>query len=432
MCLPLAHLILGVALAAPAPTGAGDESAPVAVQARRFALRVRLAAPDPPAVELRLWFTRDRGRTWERGPRSIAGQDNVVFEAPAEGLYGFYVVARSADGVSSPPPEPGTSPQRWVFVDYTPPLAQWKDIDVIRDAAGNRVVRLLWAAHDAHLDERPIAIAYQPAGQNAWQTLDDALPNTGRFDWMPPPDLAGRLTFKLVVRDLGGHAVERLFGPLSIDEPRPVPSSPATRPAEQAVLASPTASRPSDPAAQIDPARREEAQQLYERGTWHRIRGQFAEARERYLEALQLDPLLLPARTDLAGTFYALGLYDDSIREYLRVLQTDPLRPTALQGLALAYMARRDYPAARDALERLVSHNATSAEAWLNLGDVAFQMGDRAGARTCWTRATTADPSAADVILKARNRLSLFSAAVPAGEPRTAPSAPAPAGDRNR
>ncbi|HOW17804.1 MAG TPA: tetratricopeptide repeat protein [Phycisphaerae bacterium] len=404
-----AALALG-AVIGPAQLAVSQSAVPTAVQAKRFALRVRLADDSPEPTDLTLWYTRDRGETWRRGPKAAIGQDHIVFEAPGEGLYGFYIVAGGEKAASSSAPKAGTTPQRWVYVDYTPPLAQWKDIAVSADANGARRVAMRWAAHDANLDTRPIALAYQRAGEAYWTTIDAALPNTGAYDWTPPGDLAGRVTFRLLVRDLGGHVVERLLGPISLDVPQPAAAqAPATRPTTQAaVQASPAATRPAWPAGPVGAAQREQARRLYDQGTWHRVRGQYAEAQERYREALEIDPTLLAARADLAGVLYARGQYGDAIREYSRVLQEDPARPSALRGLALAYVARREYAPAREMLERLLLHDEKDAEAWLDLGDVAEWTGDRRSARAHWSKAATVNPAAEDVILKARNRLSLF------------------------
>jgi Tfp pilus assembly protein PilF len=407
-----------IATAGPVRIAASQTGVPTAVQAKRFALRVRMASDSPEPTALTLWYTRDRGETWHRGPKARAGSDSVVFEAPGEGLYGFYVVAGDPRGTSSPDPKTGTTPQRWVYVDYTPPLAQWKNVEVLADRSGARPVVMTWAAHDANFDSRPIALAYQPAGQAYWTTIDGALPNTGRYDWTPPDDLTGRVTFKLLVRDLGSHVVERLFGPISLDAPAVVaaPQSTSQPTTRRIVQASPLATRPVEPMGPIDPARRDRAQKLYDQGTWHRVRGQYAEAQERFTEALEIDPMLLAARTDLAGVFCTRGRYGEAIKEYLDVLKADPARPTALRGLALAYVARREYASAREMLERLLLHDAKNAEAWLDLGDVAYQTGDRATARLHWSKAATVDPAAGDVILKAQNRLSLFLPA--AAEPK--------------
>ncbi|MBN1488601.1 MAG: tetratricopeptide repeat protein [Phycisphaerae bacterium] len=402
--------LIGVLCAASAVLA--QPATPTAIQAKRFALRVRLAENSAEASRLTLWYTRDRGETWHQGKTAPAGQDRIVFDANGEGLYGFYVVAHGAEGASSPEPTAGTLPQRWVYVDYTPPLAQWKNVEVLTDKDKARRVALDWVAHDANLDTRPIALSYQIAGQAQWHTIDNALPNTGQFDWQPPEDCEGRVIFKLSVRDLGGHLIERLFGPISLSSPRLVvaPEPPASQPAAEmeAVQASPEAPAGPELVGPIDPASRARAQRLYEQGLWHAERFQFADAEERFREAIELDPTLLAARTNLAGALSGQGRFAEAVKEYRQVLQDHPDRPTALRGAAMAYSARREYASAREMLERLLLREETNAQAWLDLGDVLYQMGQLPGARANWRRAASVDPTATEVIRIAQNRLSLF------------------------
>ena len=97
-----------------------------------------------------------------------------------------------------------------------------------------------------------------------------------------------------------------------------------------------------------------------------------------------------------------------------RVLKQDSQHPAALRGAALAHVALRQYPRSRDMLERLLATNEEDAEVWLDLGDVLFMMGDRAGALARWNRAAGmktprgADPAAKDIISRARRRLKLY------------------------
>jgi tetratricopeptide (TPR) repeat protein len=413
--------VAGLVFALAVAVAFGQPARPTAIQAKRFAVGVRLANDSPLATQLTLWYTRDKGQTWHHGPGARAGEQRVVFDAPGEGLYGFYFTAQAATGAEIAPPGRGATPQRWVYVDYTPPLAQWKYIDVITDAQGERRVAMDWVAYDANFDARPIAIEYQRAGQSAWQSIDDAVPNSGQYDWRPPDDLTGRVTFKLTTCDLGGHRVERLFGPLSLDMPRVVsqtrPHAPATQPALDELVAGPPAppngptTQPASsslPAPPSDPAKVDRARRLYAQGTWHRRRGHYADAMERYLEALALDGSLLEARTDLAGVLVKQGRYGEAIEQYQQVLRFDASRPAALEGLALAYAARREYPAAREQLERLLLLDEGNARAWLELGDVVYQMGDRFGARSHWHKAATVNPDEVEIVMNAKNRLSLF------------------------
>lgn len=400
------------------PTTTTPPIAPTPVQLKRFALRVRLTSGSPDATAYELWYTRDDGATWQRGPRSERDDDSIVFEARGEGAYGFYVVASSADGTRSAEPKPGTPPQRRVFVDYTPPLVQFKGVDVLADTAGARRVAVEWAAYDANFADRPIALAYQPAGQTQWQPIDTALANTGRFDWSLPTALRGRVTFRLTARDHGGHVVERLFGPVSLDSPRVVESpSPTTKPAGpvSAGHTPPTTTQPTTSRAPMPPtvdlSDRARAAKLYELAEWHHQRGDYAEAQERYREALSLDPTLTLAWHNLGRVLYSRGRYAEAVDAYESALKLDANHVPTLRGLARAYEAKRQYTDARTTLERVLALDKNDAEACVDLGDVLYQMGDTLAARSHWSQAVAMPSAPSDVVLRARNHLALFAVA---------------------
>ena len=137
---------------------------------------------------------------------------------------------------------------------------------------------------------------------------------------------------------------------------------------------------------------------------------------ERLREALELDPSSFPAANDLAGLFYRSKQYKRAIELYQRALGIAPDRREPLQGLALAFIAQRDYARARRALEKLVAGDQHDAQTWLNLGDVALLAGDGAEAQRCWQQSATVDASDTETIRQARQRLATY--APPAVQPR--------------
>lgn len=414
-------LTVGVIGALPEPAAANPETV-LAVRSRYAALDYRLVDTDAQA-EIELWYTRDRGTTWQRWGIHQDHTRQLVFDAPGEGLYGFLLTVREPGTTPSPSPTAHAQPQRWVFIDYSPPLVQWNNVEPGGAFASRRIVHLRWTAHDDNLPRRPVALFYQSSVDQTWHAINAGLPNTGRYDWKVPLDLAGQITLKLAVRDLGGHVVERLHGPVPLDRwlDSPVVLTPPTsRPAgddndrtatPQAVHA---ASRPSLP----DQHR---AEQLYQRGSYHLVRSQYPLAAERFREALELDPDMLPALNDLAGIHYLQKDYDKAIECYSRVLQRDQRHQAALQGAALAHVARRQYPQSREMLERLLATDEKDAEAWLDLGDVLFMMGNHVGALSSWSQAADVDELAEEIIGKAQRRMKLYG---PANATRTADARP--------
>jgi len=384
---------------------------PISVRSQRVALYYHFQGAGP-ATKVELWYTRDRGATWHKYGVDPDGRSPMIFKAPAEGLYGFILIARDAARASAPDPKAHDPAQRWVFIDYTPPLLQWQAVEPCEDFARRRIVRLSWTAYDDHLPARPIRLAYQDSIDQRWIPIGTDLPNTGRYDWTVPAGLQGQIMLKISVRDRGGHVVERLYGPLRpADWLRPVDPAPSTQaaaepsPAPATQPAAVPATRPS-----VDALSHNVAEQRYKQGSWHLLRGQYDLAAERFREAIELDPTFVPALNDLAGVYYLKQDYTRAIELYQKALTWDGRDRQALRGAALAYVARRDYARSREMLRRLLALDDRNAEALLDLGDVLFMMGDRPGAIRTWTRALKADPSAAEVIHKARQRLHLYEA----------------------
>lgn len=415
-----AILIAGVVAARPQRAQAQDQS-PVPIRARHVELHYRLVNAESGA-EVELWYTRDGGATWLRYGTDGDPDTPFTFVAPAEGLYGFILIPVYHGRPVRAAPAPHDTPQRWVFVDYTPPLVQWNRIEPADDFARRRVLRLNWTVHDDHLVSRPISLWYQSSVDQTWQPIEESLANTGRYDWKIPEEVSGQLTLKLVARDQGGHVVERVHGPFRLDRPSGGP--PGTRPAgDRPSDATPV---PRDSPPETDPASaqdRDRARDLHRQGSWHLARGQYALAAERFREALARHPDLVPAMVDLGGVYYLDGEYGRALELYAAALERDADHRSALRGAALAYVARKEYPRSRDMLRRLLSLDEHDAEAWLDLGDVLFMMGDQPRAGAYWERALSVDADANEVIRKATRRLQLYGAT-----PSTAGAASKPQG----
>lgn len=434
----LTTILLGTSFAA------GQAATPISVRSRQVELHYRLNGASPDAV-IELWYTHDRGATWRKWGVDEDRTSPVVFSATSEGLYGFTMIVREGDRTSRPEPIAHEPPQCWVFIDATPPLVQWDRVEPAEDFAHRRVLQLRWTAHDDNLASRPVCLSFQSSIDQTWQVIDNAVANIGRYDWAVPADVNGRITLKISVRDEGGHVVERHYGPVAFDRLGRVTlaagsgEASGTQPAEdmeapQVLSARPTTadadspsvakSRPAgapdilsvqaasapapDTSSRVSAERARLAADLYRRGSWHLVRGQYAVAAERFKEALEQDPEMLEPMLDLAGIHYRQNDYDKAIEQYQALLSRNGRYEPALYGAALAYVARKDYHQSRDMLTRLLQVNDKNADAWLDLGDVLFMMGDVTNARAHWRRATRVDPSAAEVIEKARRRLEQY------------------------
>jgi len=401
MTWTLVTTLLGTVAVEGAAAGARPAHADV-VQSRQFDIHYKAGASSVALTSVDCWYTVDQGKTWHLHGRDADRVSPFVFLADGEGLYGFYIVLRNRYGASSPAPTSGVKPQRWVLVDFTPPVVQFQDARPDPSFATTRRVLLRWSAYDAHLPPRPVWLYYRTEGQANWAPMVDRLTNRGRFDWEVPDAVTGKVWVKLTVRDRVGHEAEQTRGPLTIEARKPVKPATTTAPSARSG-ASVGASRP--PAPVVTEAAAEEAVARFELGTFHRLRGELDVAVERFGEALRFDPTHLAAGNDLGGVLHLMGDYDKAIGAYVNVLKQDPKHQNALKGLALAYVAQRNYGEAHERLADLLRLDPGKGDTWLHLGDVAMLRGNTLDARGYWSKALTVEPKARDTVDKASARL---------------------------
>lgn len=392
-CLLLFGAWTPLALAAPPADGQVTR-----VRSRTFDIEYRISPAAEPLDSVRLWYTRDKGTTWQLYGQDEDRQSPVPFDAAEEGLYGFFIVATNAVGPSGDEPQAGTQPQRWACVDYTPPVVQLHPPQVDPRAADNATVSIRWTAIDAQFPPRPVSLSYRVAPDGQWQTIAGNLANTGRYDWRVPADLPGRVVLRVAVLDRGGNRAEaaRAFELA----PAAAQAAAETNPDDAEVVASLTSRIQT-----IDETARQRSRKLYDQGLWHRDRGERTLARARLRDALELDPGFSIALVDLASLLYADGDYDAALEAYQLSLKQDPYLRSALEGVAKVHIARREFDQAGDKLWQIVRRDPEDTEAWLHLGDVAIYRGDELSAREHYQRAATRDPTASETIERAQRRL---------------------------
>lgn len=199
-----------------------DGSRTITVGNPRFALQyaVEDAGPEGPA-EVELYVTRDAGRHWAKLGEDPDRRSPFWVDLEGEGTYGLILVARSAGGFGDPPPQPGDPPQTWVVVDQTPPLVRLEPPKM--GDAGKLIIA--WKADDPHLGPRPVVISYRPDRPDAiWQQITERIPNTGRYEWALPANVAPKFHIRVDVIDtLGnqGTADTAEIGPVTVDRTRP-------------------------------------------------------------------------------------------------------------------------------------------------------------------------------------------------------------------
>ncbi len=213
---------------------------------RTRTVEVLFEAAEPESVRsVELWYTRDCAQSWELfRPDRPQRYSPVVFVAPREGLYGLFVIVSSRTGNSSDRPTPGSAPHQWCFVDWSPPVVQLTVAAKDEAFSATRRIPLRWSAYDAFLVDRPIDLYHMAVGQRLWTPIAQSLPNSGRYDWRVPDELTSAVRIKLVVRDRGGHVVERFSEPIRL-EPRSFgPPAKKLRPAQMIAVPQALANQP--------------------------------------------------------------------------------------------------------------------------------------------------------------------------------------------
>ncbi len=375
------------------------------IDSKQFQIDYRINPGGAELSAVELWYTRDKGQTWHCYGLAPDRKGPVTFIAPGEGLIGFFIIAYSKTGASSERPAANTAPQQWAFVDYTPPLVQLRQARLEQTASGERQVRLSWTVYDANLPSRPVGLYWKSKGKKLWRTIRTHVANCGRYDWRIPSGLSGEISIRLLVVDRGGNVVEGLFPQILVPKTPQATERGASASAD-ATLTGPTTQPTKRTAAMPTPMQACSAGSLCQRGSWYVLRGDYELAAEQFREALKLNPSSTAARERLAEALCRQGEYSSAINTYEQLLELSPGHTAAMKGLGLAYLAQRQYPKAKEVLEQALAADGNDAQMWLDLGDAAMMAGDRDRAMNSWRKAATIDPKAAEVITRAKQRLS--------------------------
>lgn len=438
-----AQILLAFA-AGPAPNSLAESTGALPAPRPEFVRRIRtervrvdfvLRNEREPLTDVALWYTDDLSQSWKRARLSSGLDSPAIWEVPRDGLYGLFLIVVNAAGASALDPTPGTAPHQWVLVDTAPPELKLMSVRRDRRFAENRRLLIRWAADDLRLTERPIDIHFRSATTKTFTAIECGLPNSGAFPWNVPGHVNGEVVIKIAAHDEVGHTTEVTSEPLAIPDDSiatPAPDSPVDEPriaraespgnarsdtdprnADYAPAGTPLPEgldrEPPEPPPGAKPGERP-AMERFRQGTWHRQRGEWKLAEERYREALQSDPGMTPARLDLAGVLFKQRRFDEAGQEYRRILAEQPENAGALRGLALVQATNKEYQSARDTLQRLLTVRPKDPEAWLYLGDVSIFMGDRVAARTAWKKIESIPNVAPDIRERVQKRLVIYPA----------------------
>ncbi len=197
---------------------------------------------------IELYGSLDHGRSWSLWGKDPDQSSPFDIETKGGGVFGFRIVVVGRNGLASPRPQSGETPDIVVVVDKETPQvritgAQYGEGDRI----GSLVIR--YEAADDYLTKRPIALSFSDSPQGPWTTIAAGLRNDGDYVWPADPQLPRRLYLRIDATDQAGNvgtyildqpidaqglaprARIRGFQSLSGTEPPPMDEQTAQRPA---------------------------------------------------------------------------------------------------------------------------------------------------------------------------------------------------------
>jgi tetratricopeptide (TPR) repeat protein len=122
------------------------------------------------------------------------------------------------------------------------------------------------------------------------------------------------------------------------------------------------------------------ARKEYELGLKQVGKGNFAQAAERFKQALAIYPDYLAARNDLGAQYLKLKRVDEAQTEFVTVLAKDPQNFNARFNLGLVWIERREFVNAISELNQAISLDSAQPAAHLWMGVALLETGDLAGA----------------------------------------------------
>lgn len=230
------HIGWAFALAAtsffPPPPAAGQGADFPQLQYRRnreVRLRVRPNPNTPsvaPVAGYTLYVTSDDGVTWRPTTPAETRQTDSEFHylAPADGRYGFRMVARDAAGNEGKAPTTGTVPEILVTVDIVAPAIVVRDPRDGQSVKSGTPVVVRWEVSDANIGAGPVSLVVAYDGGSAAPAATGLRPSDSYA--LHPPREAREMRIVVAAVDLANNRSESK--PLTVVlSPTALPQQPA-------------------------------------------------------------------------------------------------------------------------------------------------------------------------------------------------------------
>jgi hypothetical protein len=204
--LPLV-LLLPVLAAVPAlwePARAQNPIQPQLLYARQRQIAIPFD-PDPAEAhrlkQLQLFYSTDKGRTWQLGATAAPEMKKFNFLAETDGLYLFAVQTTDLSGRVFPEKMDGVAAGLRVVIDTANPILNLKPLP----PNGNQV-GVAWDIRDDNFDAakaEAIRLEYRSAGNPNWLPLYPLRAVNGQHYW--PPGTQGLCDVRMRATDLAGN-----------------------------------------------------------------------------------------------------------------------------------------------------------------------------------------------------------------------------------
>jgi len=434
---------------APAEVPANENRSIAIVRSRTVNVNYFIAPQSRADIDrIELWYALGQDGPWMFYGYDQDRAAPVRFIAPSEGMYRFIVVAIDRWGRSScgsgkrtTPDDPGFIPsgtpaQQTVFIDYTAPQLYLRNPQT---NSHNNQVEINWMGFDPYLSDHPVRLFWQMSDGNnhdlssrQWNPIGTDHLATGQFSWQVPAGVTGQVIVKAALTDQAGNQDIKYSSPIPVDsgladnrqsssaeevpQPEPVAAAPVTTAAP--VAAAPVVAEPESPkitalplprqadteplaktldepsfapSAEAAPtsgdAEKDQAvERCYRRGSLHSSRGEWAQARQAYMQVLELEPHYISARVNLAEVLCKLGEFSQAKQQYECCLQIKPNHKQALFGLAQVQIAMTQFHQARQTRDKLLSLEDKGWQTMLDQPEKPARPGGRGLTSTSGTK----------------------------------------------
>jgi len=405
---------------------------PVYLASRQILIEYDTA--DRTEVQPDLWVSTDRGRSWLPAdptprPRSL------LYTAPADGRYEFYLVLRDHAGRSTLPPDPGSTPLATCIVDTLPPLLQVHAAEVQTSANAPPKLILRLSLVEENLAADGVRIFYR-SHEQPWT---DGGPVTLLDDhavWTTPPQAGPVLSLRVIATDRAGNScaaeLPQVFLPTDLTNPAKAsaasPTTQAVEPRATGTNSQPSGSKPQSEvtaspldasSGQPDPqpsSTTTDVRRLRAAAAIFLSQGQYDLAAARLEDALALSPPDPDLLVHLGYVLHRLGRYDQATQRFESALKLLPDYAEALEGLALVAATQKRYALAQQYMQHLQRLRPESGQVWLRSGDIEHRLGNLPAALAAWKRVLTVSQADAELQQKARRRLEYFGLGVKTGD----------------